>query len=222
MCILEALSYLAIIIASITAIFGINSWRREFKGKRQIELAEDVLALFYEAVDAIHIIRSPFGYKGEGSSRKTEENETAKQKIAREQVGVIQERYQKQKEPFNKLHSMRYRFMAQFGNEAAKPFDDIRNIIHEIFSAANSLAWIWEHGETYFGQSSQLEERIKETRKYEKIIWDRISKDDPINPRLDQIIKDIDDICEPTLSYKIDFKIKFITSLFERLKRKGK
>lgn len=40
---------LASIIASATAIYGINSWRREIKGKRQIELAEDVLSNFYQA-----------------------------------------------------------------------------------------------------------------------------------------------------------------------------
>ena len=44
--------------AAGVAIYGIRSWRREFRGKRQIELAEDVLALFYEARDAITAIRS--------------------------------------------------------------------------------------------------------------------------------------------------------------------
>ncbi len=36
----------SIVIASITAIYGINSWRREHRWKKQSELAEEVLTLF--------------------------------------------------------------------------------------------------------------------------------------------------------------------------------
>ena len=39
----------SVTVACITIIVGIESWRREFIGKRTIELAEDVLHLFYEA-----------------------------------------------------------------------------------------------------------------------------------------------------------------------------
>lgn len=43
----------SVIIASCVAIFGINAWRKEFVDKRRIELAEEVLALFYQAKDII-------------------------------------------------------------------------------------------------------------------------------------------------------------------------
>ena len=55
---LEYLSQSAIIIASITAIYGINAWRREYRGKKDIDLAEETLALFYKAKDAISAIRN--------------------------------------------------------------------------------------------------------------------------------------------------------------------
>lgn len=51
-----------VIIASIVAIYGIRAWRREFIGKRKIELAEEVLALFYETRDIIRYIRDPGGF----------------------------------------------------------------------------------------------------------------------------------------------------------------
>ena len=53
----------------VTIILGVYAWRREFIGRRKIELAEDVLARFYEARDAIARIRSPFGTSSEGSER---------------------------------------------------------------------------------------------------------------------------------------------------------
>jgi hypothetical protein len=126
----------AAIIASAVAIYGINSWRREFKGKRQIELAEDVLALFYEARDAITAIRYPLSYETEGRTRKPEDNETEQEKKARDRAYIVWERYSKRKRTFNKLHSMRYRFMAQIGKKESEPFEEIRKIVNEIFTAA--------------------------------------------------------------------------------------
>ena len=61
-------------IASITAIYGINSWRRESKWKRKYELAEEVLANLYESYQSIQIIRSPIGFGGEGETRKIGKN----------------------------------------------------------------------------------------------------------------------------------------------------
>ncbi len=85
----------SIVIASLTAIFGINAWRREFRGKRQIELAEETLALFYEANDAVRHIRSPVGWANEGQSRKAYPNETAEEKQRLDAAFVAIERYQR-------------------------------------------------------------------------------------------------------------------------------
>ena len=54
----EALKDISILLAAWSVIYGIGAWRREFIGKRKIQLAEDVLALFYEAKDVIFWIRS--------------------------------------------------------------------------------------------------------------------------------------------------------------------
>ena len=61
--ILESIS---LIIAAWAVIIGVNAWRREYIGKRRLELAEEVLSLFYEARDIIRYIRNPFGYIGRG------------------------------------------------------------------------------------------------------------------------------------------------------------
>ncbi len=80
---------ISVIFASLLAIYGIDSWRREFQGKRQIELAEETLALFYEAREAIMSIRSIGGYEGEGKSRQRKEGETPEQKAARDKAFVF-------------------------------------------------------------------------------------------------------------------------------------
>ena len=43
---LRRLENVAVVIASITAITGINSWRNEAKWKKKHELIEDTLTLF--------------------------------------------------------------------------------------------------------------------------------------------------------------------------------
>ena len=63
---LDVLESLALIIAAVIAAFGINAWRREHVGKKRAELAEETLALFYEAQDVINAARrSQFGYANE-------------------------------------------------------------------------------------------------------------------------------------------------------------
>src|SRR4030042_1656983 len=109
----------ASVIASGTVIYGINAWRREYTGKRKIELAEEVLALFYEARDAIRFIRNPFGYVGEGSSRKCADNESPEEKRINDRAYVVSERYTKCKDLLKRIRSIRYRYMAQFRKNSA-------------------------------------------------------------------------------------------------------
>ncbi len=60
----------AVVSACWAIISGVGAWKREFIGKRQIELAEQLLSKFFEVRDAIAFIRSPVGSSGEGKSRK--------------------------------------------------------------------------------------------------------------------------------------------------------
>jgi hypothetical protein len=139
---LEIIKTLAIVIASVVAICGINAWRKEFQCKRNIEIAEEVLALFYEAKDAIRAIRNPLSFQGEGTTRKSEENETPMQKEARDRFYFIYERFEKRQKIFNKLRSKRYQFKARFGHEKDKPFEDLKNIIIDIQLSVQSLVMI--------------------------------------------------------------------------------
>jgi hypothetical protein len=65
MVIIESISTIvasaAAIVASIVAVWGINAWRREHVGRRRIDLAEEVLGLFYGAREVISSFRSPVG-----------------------------------------------------------------------------------------------------------------------------------------------------------------
>src|SRR5262245_8878987 len=128
------------------AIKGINRWRAETIGKLRIELAEGTLAEFYEARDIIQAARSPLIRLGEGSTRELEDWEKAAppdyNPRDRDALYASAERLEKRSEFFAKLNARRYRFIAHFGPEAAKPFDEIRRVHDEIIQGAHNLIWL--------------------------------------------------------------------------------
>ena len=130
---------ISVVIAALSFVLGVAAWKREFIGKRQIELAESVLAMFYEVEDAIREIRNPTSYEGEGKTRKRAENEIQAESQLLDKAYVVFERYQKRKELFAELRSTKYRFMATFGQQAGEPFTELDKILGEIFRSAQML-----------------------------------------------------------------------------------
>lgn len=189
----------ATIFAASVAIYGINSWRREFKGKRQIELAEDVLSLFYEARDAISAIRNPLSWGGEGSTREPIENEDEQEKKVRNRAYIVYERFEKRQSIFNKLYSIRYRFMAQIGKKEAEPFILLRKIVNEIMMAGDTLSQLWL--ERIGLPKSEKKEITKIIKEYEVVLRRQGSKDE-ISKRVDKIVADIENSCSKIIRRK--------------------
>ena len=109
----------SVALASWAIINGIDAWKREFIGKRRIELAEETLAKFFEVKDAIIMIRSPFGRIGEGSSRAPAPGETEAETEVLNRGYVVVERYQKAEKTFSDFQVLKYKFMAAFGHKTA-------------------------------------------------------------------------------------------------------
>lgn len=189
----------SVLLAAWMAIYGIDSWRREFRGKRDIELAEDVLALFYEARDAITSIRSPFGYEGEGNSRKAGPNETPEQKKARDRAFVVFERYEKYSELFSRLHASRYRFMARFGRDFARPFDEIRKALNTIFIAARMLSDLWARG-SWFPSPEHEQRHEQQRQRHESVFWQM--GEDEVTSQVDAAVAEIETICSAVIEGK--------------------
>ena len=134
------LKEISLLIGIWVAIYGIDSWRREHTGKRQIELAEETLTLFYESRDIISYIRNPGSYESETKEIKKHEHESDSQFSARKTANIATLRYNKNTEFFNKIHAMRYRFMAVFGEEKAKPFEELNEVVNQILLSARITA----------------------------------------------------------------------------------
>src|ERR1700722_19796217 len=115
------------------ALRGVNAWRAETVGRRKAELAEEVLAQFYQAKDALTWARLPLGDAAaqapvaEGGGRGAEA------------MAAPIERLNQASQVFSALQASRYRFMAYFGEEAAKPFEELRKVHNEVMEAAAQL-----------------------------------------------------------------------------------
>jgi hypothetical protein len=168
---------LAAAVAGWAAVRGLGAWRAETVGRRKAELAEEVLAQFYRARDLMTWARFP----GDGSLAPTE---------AVGSGGPV-ERLARESQLFSELQASRYRFMAYFGEEAAKPFDELRKIHKEVLDAADSLARADQPGD---GASPS-----------DRAAWNAAigrgapSGEDELAARLDRTIREIERICRPLI-----------------------
>jgi hypothetical protein len=212
----QILQSVSVIFACLTIILGVDAWRREYLGKRKIELAEDVLTLFYQARDAVRRIRNPW-HGNEGQTRKPEENETSEQKEFRDTAYVVFERFEKERDVFNKLDVIRYRFMARFGSNTNKPFGEIRSVIGEIFMAANRLAnHYWPRQGRVKMSDEEFKRHLEEMHKYEGVFWEGSEENDLIKQKVDGAIKTIEDICRPIIEEQSGVGSLLVKKLFKR------
>jgi len=196
---IEALQQISVLIGIWVAIYGIDSWRREHVGKRQMELAEEALALFYEAEDAINHIRHPMSFSTETEHIERGEQETESQFQARKNASVVFHRYNEHQELFNKIHAMRYRFMAQIGKAEAEPFDELRKILNEIILSARMLARLWSRD--HFRTDEQWERHHEEIARHEAVFWGGASED-AVVIKVKSAISKIERSCRDIISEK--------------------
>ncbi len=197
---LEIVEKMAVIFAALAAIYGINTWKREASWKREFELKEEVLTLFYEVRDAIERIRSPFSSIGEGSSRKVGKYETPEEKQIRDRAYVAYERYEKEQALFNNLRKKKYRFMAVYGNQYSKAFLDLDSVLNRILLASAALGqYYWQPVDRQRMGKKEMESHLVEMRKHESFFWSSGSKDDEVRKQVNNVIDTIEKVFEKRL-----------------------
>jgi hypothetical protein len=195
-----AIANVGIAIAAICAASlgyrGLNAWRTETIGKRKAELAEQVLADFYEARDVFRFARQPLTWSNEGNTRQKEEGEADADTQRLNTYFAVSERLLKRNECFANLHARQYRFLALFGNdsEQTKPFDDLFRIRNEVFLAVNML--MTSYKQRRLGDPP-VDPRLRE--KWESAIGWREPENDAIARGLDDVVKTIEKICRPAI-----------------------
>lgn len=186
---------IAVTAAGVAAVWGLTTWRRELTARRRAELAEQTLAMFYEARDIIASARFPGGYGGEGSSREKGTNETEDETRAKNAFYIPVERLSQKSEFWGRFEAARYSFMAVFGGDAAKPFDAVRQVRNRVMLSARWLI------RTYGQVNEDRPERQQQREKWEGHIWgDGPDEEDELAKQVDDAVSAIEAVCRPAIT----------------------
>ncbi len=188
----------AIVAACWAIISGVGAWKREFIGKRRIELAENVLAKFFEIKDGIAFIRNQWSNTEEGKTREKGKAETEAESQLLDRGFVVVERYSKKEEIFAEFNVLKYKFMAAFGPETEKIFIDTNKVLNSIFSSARLLAThYWQRQGRVKMEADEFKKHLDEMHRHEGIFWDTFNEEDEIRAQLKAIQDDLERATKP-------------------------
>lgn len=207
---LAAITQMVAVFSACWAIIsGIGAWKREFIGKRQIELAEQVLAKFFEVKDAIAYIRNPFSSSDEGKTRQRRDGETAAESELLDRGYIVVERYSKKESIFADFNTLKYKFMASFGPETEQIFIDTNKALNSIFVSARMLAThYWQRQGRVQMEKGEFQKHLDEMHRHEGILWDFGSDTDEMRVQLKAIQDKLDNATascfqEPMSTFKM-------------------
>lgn len=161
------------------------------------------MVLFYEADEKLKIIRNPASFGNEGDTRKKKENETPDQTQSLNQQYVIYERWEREKDAFMKLQSLKFRFRAIFGQEFSQPFVVVQRILNEILYANYALHnRYWKDQGRLEVESPQFKAHLEQMHEHESKIWDSMDDSDVIRIRMKDAIGQIEGLYNKILGRK--------------------
>jgi hypothetical protein len=178
----------AVIAACWAIIAGVGAWKREFIGKRRIELAEQVLGKFFEVKDAVAFIRNPWSSTDAGKTRERGPAETESEAKLLDRGYVVVERYQAKESVFAEFNTLKYRCMAAFGADSEKVFVDTNKVVNSIFISARMLAThYWPRQGRVPMSGDEFREHLDEMHRHEGVFWDTGAENDEIRRQLLEI-----------------------------------
>ena len=188
----------AVVSACWAIISGVGAWKREFIGKRQIELAEQVLAKFFEVRDAISFIRNPFSSTEEGKTRQRAEHEGRDEAELLDRGYIVVERYTKKESIFTEFFTLKYQFMASFGADTEPIFKEVNQALNSIFVSARMLAThYWQRQGRVHMEPEEFRRHLDEMHRHEGIFWDIGTEQDEIRSQLAEILRKLEAATAP-------------------------
>lgn len=184
-----ALQSISVIAAALFAIAGLDAWRRQMVGKRQMEVAEQMLSAAYRYRDAIRWIRNPGAYGTEGSSRPREQYEDEATATKLNTYFVPLERIQKEKDTLEETIQVTYLARVYYSQAVVDAFLQMKRALDQVTVSARMLL-----------QVAGLGVEPKNQHKWEADIWEGAEEPDPLKKQIDGAIAVIEAECRPHLS----------------------
>jgi hypothetical protein len=197
------------VIASYTAIRGLQKWKEEIKGKIEYEAAKQALVQAYLIHDQIRIIR------GEGfisvpflpilKAREPKQYETNNQQIAEDRRSLLRQKFQVLEAKLPDIYPVMVEVKAVFGKEAMEKLKKLTDLSSKLNVAIDAYC-----DGIYQGKKRKEIERyyniihnINEVECPDLISDDEVSLDDMnFRKNLDTAIQEIEDYFIPKLNRK--------------------
>lgn len=195
----QILQTTSVVIAAATFVYGVGSWRRTVIGQKRVDLAVEGIIAFREIEQAFREVRSPFSSGDEGATRQVHPGESEGDAKLGRQAYVAIERLNHRSEKFAKLQSLKHQFEAYYGKEALTPFDEVLAIRNEIIRASIMLETHWKKQGQPFETHEELEVHLQRMHAAEAIFWEGFGAPDPLTPRIDDVMRQADEICRDVI-----------------------
>jgi hypothetical protein len=154
--------------------------------KRRVELAETVLADFYEVRDIYSDARAPMVWAGE---MVPEEGDS---ELVKESAYAPINRLSRHNDVLARFWSREYEFAALFGPSAREPYHAIRSVRADIQWAVEDLLQIKRDGHP-------REDHERRQKAYAVAFRPSITEPDSVKDKLDQAVKHIESISRSTI-----------------------
>jgi hypothetical protein len=124
---------LAAILASILGVIGLNTWRRELKGKSQYLKAKEILNAVYKVREAFKYVRNPAIFSSEYPKELLDKFGSLKKEFRFEgNVQVYESRFKVLQEAFIKLEELNIDAQVEWGSEFQYVIDPLRKCRAEL------------------------------------------------------------------------------------------
>ncbi|MEY0948848.1 hypothetical protein AB7179_01470 [Providencia manganoxydans] len=132
----DYISSISVFLAALTFISGVNAWKREFIGRKKIDLYEKALNYMYKARESISYIRMPMSSQSEGSTRKKEPNETNEESEILDRAFVTMERFKKSNTLFDEIRILHHQINLISDDATVNIFNAFHSNLDKLYKAA--------------------------------------------------------------------------------------
>lgn len=209
-------TFAATITAIYVAIRGLHTWREEAVGRRQVELYEELMCLFYDAEEMFNQIRSPIrlAYEIESAKEPMEGLEERPEDAERQKHNAILfvqlQRYDDQIEFWQKFVSRRSKVRALLEEDCVVAFDQMINARRDFFIAAKTRY------DTMYQRAGLECEEVEDADQLKTLHWKLEPKEfnetwearstldemDEFSKNIRLAVRAIEDICLPVIRRK--------------------
>jgi hypothetical protein len=162
--------------------------------KRQFELAEGLLSDAYRFRDLIRAARISGSFGGEGTTRKSEKDESAQVKQMKDTYYIPAERLQRNGEFFAGFFAKQFTATAQFGPKVRESFDLLTEATNGIYIASGMLI-------TMVDQPSLNDQKVHD--ELLDILWagraQALHREDKTAAQIERAVTTLEAVCRPVL-----------------------